>query len=132
MNIFKRAWEWLVDLFGAGDRDTGAEVVIKLVAMEVLKGKAGLALKVSEIIYTILNLVKSSKITDFSGIQAIVDAELIKITLAPEERLALGVLLNRVKAQYAKDLVAATPGKDFNTAVQYLTWIGDTARIYSA
>jgi hypothetical protein len=59
------------------------------------------------------------------------DQKLIAINLLPEDRVALGILVSGVKAQFSKDMVNFSAGKDFEVARQYLQWIYDTARIYS-
>ncbi len=132
--MFRKIWDWLTNLFGGGgDTGMGAELVIKLIALEVFKGNPGLADKLVRIIADILKAVNNKTVTDFSGIQSLIDKALINVTLLPEESLALGILISRIKAKFNTEMVdkAFTAGKDFTVAVQYLTWVQAEAEAFS-
>jgi len=123
-------WEWLKDFIGGifGSKQ-GAELAVKMLAANAFRGKPEFAKRAHTLMTSCLLAIDASGVGVDIG--DLVNSKLAAHRLLPEEKLLIGVLMGGVKEQLAKSPVPITPLKQLDQQKSILTWIKETALVYS-
>lgn len=126
-------FKWVKNFFkGLFSTKSSQEIAVKAAVSSGLRGKPIAARKVSAIMSACIGFMTTGAIVSPTTIDAIVDAQIAKYNMTPEERLLMGVIMGNAKEQLSTMPDTAYASSEHVEQMKTVfTWIKDTAIAYS-